>query len=82
VDLNLQSIWAEVTLCIEAAMGPVAGHRSTDICCRWCLVMTKIVVAVARTGDDVAGLVFVVAEVVAAEALALTLSCSIFCCMI
>jgi hypothetical protein len=70
VDLSLQSTLVEVLLCIEAGMGPTAGHRPMNICCRWCLVVVKVVV-VACTGDDVMGMVFAGAEPVAVEALAL-----------
>jgi hypothetical protein len=41
-----------------------------DIYYRWFLVVTKVVVASAWTGDDVSGLVFAGVEAVAMEVLA------------
>jgi hypothetical protein len=47
-------------------MGPGVGYLPTDICGRWCLVVTKVVAAVARTSDDMSGVEFAGAEAVAA----------------
>jgi hypothetical protein len=33
-------------------MGPAIGCRPADTCCRWCLVVKKVVVATARVDGN------------------------------
>jgi hypothetical protein len=61
MDLNLQSILVVVPLCIGMTMEPTLSCLPRHICCRWCLVVMEVVVAVAQAGDD--------AKVVVAKAL-------------
>jgi hypothetical protein len=65
VDLNLQSILVVVPLYIDVATEPTTSCLPMDICCRWCLGVTEVVVADARVGDDTVVLVFAMAEALA-----------------
>jgi hypothetical protein len=42
----LHSIWAEVLLCIEEAMGPAASCLLEDTCCRSCPVLYVVTASV------------------------------------
>jgi hypothetical protein len=70
VDLNLQSILVVVLLCIETATETIVSCLPRDICCRWCLVITDVVVAVAQADDDAVVSIFDETKVVTVEALA------------
>jgi hypothetical protein len=70
VDLFLQSILVVASFCIEAATRPAVSCLPRDICYRWCLVVTWVVVADAQVGDDTAVSAFAVAEATTAKALA------------
>jgi hypothetical protein len=56
-------------LCIEVATEAVVNCLPRGICCRWCLVITEAVTAIAHVGDDVVVLIFAKAKAVAVEAL-------------
>jgi hypothetical protein len=60
-----------VPLCIGVVMGPVVGCRPSDTYYRWCLVVTKAVVAGARADGNVGSAVEAAAtETLTVEALA------------
>jgi hypothetical protein len=58
-------------ICAEVFMEPNAGCLLKGICCQWCLVIMKVIVADAQVGDDALILASVAVKAVAAEALAL-----------
>jgi hypothetical protein len=63
-----------VVLCIEAAMESHVSCLPRNICYRWCLVVTEVVVTDAQVGDDASVSAFAMAEAIVAEALALALA--------